>query len=119
MPRPQRSRPHGQLLRGGPQGLCGCDLQGSPQLLDRGAPLLVRVISDLAGGGWANVDEADAPAEDAREGAVLRVDTLLPPATFNMLFWSAAASEAPPASAAPPAEVGAAQDAGAAWEAAA
>ncbi len=104
--RPQRNRPHGQLLRGGPQGLCGCDLRGS--LLDRGAPLLVRVIS----GG-----EADAPAEDARDGAVVRVDTAQPHATFNMVFRSAAASTAPPASAAPPAEADAALDAGAAPDA--
>ena len=55
--------------------------------------LLVRVISALAGGGWADVDEADAPAEDAREGAVVRVDSVPPPATF---FQSAPASAARP-----------------------
>ncbi len=43
-------------------------------------------------GGWADVDESDAPAEDAREGAVVRVDTVQPPATFKMVFRSAAAS---------------------------
>ncbi len=68
-------------------------------------------------GGWADVDEADAPAEDAREGAVVRADTVPPPATFNMVFRSAAASAAPPASTAPPAEADAAPDAGAAREA--
>jgi hypothetical protein len=55
-------------------------------------------------GGWADVDEADAPVtvEDAREGAVVRVDpaSVPPPATFNMVFKSAAASAAPLASAA-------------------
>jgi hypothetical protein len=50
-------------------------------------------------GGWADVDEAEAQAEDANEGAVLRADTIQPPATFNMVFRSAAASVVPPASA--------------------
>ncbi len=62
-------------------------------------------------GGWADLDEADAPAEDAREDAVVRAATIPPPATFNMVFWWAAASAAPPASAAPAAEAGAAPDA--------
>jgi hypothetical protein len=82
--------------------------------------LLVRVISALAGGGWADVDEADAPAEDAREGAFVRADTVPPPATCNMdfrLIRSAAASAAPPASAVPTAEAGAAPDARAAQDA--
>ncbi len=70
-------------------------------------------------GGWADVDEADAPAEDAREGAVVRTDTVPPPATFNMVFRSAAASAAPAAEAGAAADAGAAPDAGAAREAAA
>ncbi len=37
----------------------------------------------------------------AREGAVVRADTVPPPATFNMVFKSVAASAVPPASAAP------------------
>ncbi len=65
-------------------------------------------------GGWADVDEADAPGE----GTVMRVDPAPPPASFNMVF-KAAASAAPPAPAsaapAPPADA----DAGAAREAAA
>ena len=65
--------------------------------------------------GWADVDEADAltDSEDAREGAVVRADTVPPPATFNRVFLSAAVS------AAPPAEADAAQDAGAARKVAA
>jgi hypothetical protein len=58
--------------------------------------------------GWADVDEADAPAEDAREGAVVHADTVPPHATFNMAFKSAAAS------AAQAADADAAMDAGAA-----
>jgi hypothetical protein len=67
--------------------------------------------------GWADVDESDAPAEDAREGAVVRVDTVQPPATFNMFFRSAAASAAPPASAAPLASAAPPAEADAAWDA--
>jgi hypothetical protein len=59
VPRPQRSRSHGQLLRGVPE-LALRDYAALTyealhsyltQLLDRGAQLLVRVISALAGGG--------------------------------------------------------------------
>ncbi len=34
----------------------------------------------------ADVDEADAPAENARESVVVRADTVPPPTTFNMVF---------------------------------
>jgi hypothetical protein len=55
------------------------------------------------------------------EGAVVHADTVLPPATFNLVkcvvFRSAAASAAPPASAAPAAEAGAAPDERAALDA--
>jgi hypothetical protein len=113
--RPQRSRPHGQLIRGGPQGLRSCDLRGSPQLLDRGAPLLVRFITAFGGGGVANVDEAAASVE-VREGDVVRVetvrvDTLPPPSTFKMNFQSAAENEAAIATAAAAASVAPAESA--------
>jgi hypothetical protein len=48
----------------------------------------------------------------------VRADTVPPPAIFNMVFRSAAASAALPASAAPAAEAGAPPDARAAREAA-
>jgi hypothetical protein len=57
--------------------------------------------------GWANVDEAAVPIEEAREGDVVPIDTVPPPDTFNMVFQSAAAS------AAPATDAGAAPDAGA------
>jgi hypothetical protein len=69
--------------------------------------------------GWADVDEADAPAEDARDGAVVRADTVPPLATFNMVFKSAAASAAPAANADAAPDADSASDAGAAREAAA
>ncbi len=92
VPRPHRSRPHGQLLRGGPQGVrdyAAVTYEALYSYLIEGLRYWYKLYSPSQEGWWADVDEADAPAEDAREGAVVRADTVPPPATFNMVFRSA------------------------------
>jgi hypothetical protein len=97
VPRPQRSRPHGQLLRLGPQDYAALTYEALHSYLIEGLRYWYKVFLPLQEGSWADVDEADAPAEDAPEGAALRTDTVPPPATFDMVYRAAAASAAPAA----------------------